>query len=98
MRTIRAVVVMTCMAGLCTPGFGQSAPSAPPAPPAQAAKSAGPPRITTAEAKNHIGDTVTVCGKVVDNQKVPKYGIAGHGKPVSLDLDQPEPNPIFFFP
>jgi hypothetical protein len=28
---------------------------------------------------------------------VPKYGLAGHGKPVWFDLDQPEPNPVFFF-
>ena len=55
-----------------------------------------PPRINPIDAKNHIGQEVTVCGKVVDT-KVPKYGIAGHGKPVSFDLDQPAPNPVFFF-
>jgi hypothetical protein len=54
------------------------------------------PKVKPADAKNHIGETVTVCGKVVDT-KVPKYGIAGHGKPVSFDLDQPEPNPVFYF-
>jgi hypothetical protein len=60
---------------------------------AQAAK---PPRITPAEAMNHQDETVIVCGKVVDT-KVSKYGLAGHGKPVNFDLDQPEPNPAFFF-
>ena len=54
------------------------------------------PHITAAEAKNHLGETTSVCGKVVDT-KVSKYGIAGHGKPVSFDLDQPEPNPVFYF-
>jgi len=52
--------------------------------------------ITPADAKNHVGETATVCGKVVDT-KVPKYGLSGHGKPVFFDVDQPEPNPIFNF-
>jgi hypothetical protein len=55
-----------------------------------------PLHINPIDAKSHIGQEVTVCGKVVDT-KVPKYGIAGHGKPVSFDLDQPAPNPVFFF-
>ena len=74
-------IVMMCMTGLLPLVFAQSAP---------------PPRINPADAKNHIGETATVCGKVVDT-KVPKYGIAGHGKPVSFDLDRPEPNPVFYF-
>ena len=57
---------------------------------------ATPPRIKPTDAKNHAGETVTVCGNVVDI-KVNKYGIAGHGKPVIFDLDQPEPNPVFYF-
>lgn len=103
MTSIGTLVVTSCMAALSALSFGQSAsvaqtaPSAQTAPTAPAAKSAAPAHLTAAEAKSHVGDTVTVCGKVVDNQKVPKYGIAGHGRPVSLDLDQPEPNPIFFF-
>ncbi len=60
------------------------------------AQSATPPRITSADAKNHTGETVTVCGKVVDT-KISKYALAGRGKPVNFDLDQPEPNPVFFF-
>jgi hypothetical protein len=55
-----------------------------------------PPRVTPADAKKHVGETVTVCGKVVDNQ-VSKYGIGGHGKPVTFDLDEPQPNPVFYF-
>ncbi|MBV9573758.1 MAG: hypothetical protein JOY93_06860 [Acidobacteriales bacterium] len=52
--------------------------------------------LTSADAKNHIGETATVCGTVVDS-KVWKYGIGGKGRPINLDLDQPEPNPVFYF-
>jgi hypothetical protein len=75
------LIVMTCMAGLL---------------PLASAQSATPPRITSAEVKNHPGETVTVCGKVADN-RVSRYGIAGHGKPVTFNLDQPEPHPPFSF-
>lgn len=75
------LIVMICMAGLL---------------PLAASQSAVPPRITSADAKNHAGETVTVCGKVVDT-KISRYALAGRGKPVNLDLDQPEPNPVFFF-
>jgi hypothetical protein len=78
---MKTLIVMMCMTGLSTLAFAQSAT---------------PPRITAADAKNHNGETVTVCGKVVDT-KIPKYGLAGHGKPVTFDLDQPEPNPLFYF-
>jgi hypothetical protein len=57
---------------------------------------ATPARVAPADAKNHMDEVVTVCGKVVDT-KVSKYGLAGHGKPVNFDIDQPEPNPVFFF-
>jgi hypothetical protein len=57
---------------------------------AQAGKS-----ITAADANNHVGEKITVCGKVVDT-KISKYALSGHGHPVNLDLDQPEPNPSFF--
>ncbi len=60
------------------------------------AQGATPARITAADAKNHLDETVTVCGKVVDT-RVSKYGLGGRGKPVNFDLDQPEPNPVFFF-
>jgi hypothetical protein len=64
--------------------------------PLAVAQESAPLRIAAGDAKNHVGQTATVCGKVVDT-KVSKYGIAGHGKPVSFDLEQPEPNPVFFF-
>ncbi len=81
MMTMRTLIVTMCMTGLSLLGYGQNA---------------APPRITAADAKKHVGDTVTVCGKVVDT-KVSRYGLAGRGKPVSFDLDQPEPNPVFYF-
>ena len=75
------MIVIVCSIGLCAVGLAQDA---------------APARVKPVDAKKHIGETATVCGKVVDT-KVTKYGIAGRGKPVSFDLDQPEPNPVFFF-
>ena len=60
------------------------------------AQNATPAKVDPADAKNHIGETAVVCGKVVD-VKVSKYGIAKHGKPVQFDVDQPAPNPVFYF-
>ena len=59
-------------------------------------QTAPPAHIAPTDAKSHVGETATVCGKVVDT-KTSKYGIGGHGKPVTFDLDQPEPNPVFYF-
>ena len=81
MTTIKNLIVTMCMAALS---------------PICVAQSAAPPRISASDAKNHPGETVAVCGKVVDT-KVSKYGLAGRGKPVNFDLDQPEPHPVFFF-
>jgi len=56
-----------------------------------------PSRINPVDAKGHVGETATVCGKVVDNQ-VSKTALAGYGRPVSFYLDQPAtPNPVFYF-
>jgi hypothetical protein len=82
MKNIETFIVAICLMCLSSLAFAQSA--------------AVPPRVAAADAKNHRGETVTVCGKVVDT-KTSKYGIAGHGKPVTFDIDQPEPNPVFFF-
>jgi hypothetical protein len=90
MTSIRILIATICIASLSVLAPGQGAPSA------SGAQSAAPPRVAPADAKNHIGEIVTVCGKVVDN-KVSKYGIGGRGKPVTFDLDQPEPNPVFYF-
>jgi hypothetical protein len=58
------------------------------------AQDATPKRVVPADAKNHVGESAVICGKVVDT-KVFKYGIVGHGKMVALDLDQPEPHSVF---
>jgi NAD-dependent DNA ligase len=51
-------------------------------------------KITAGEAKTHVGETVTVCGKVVAT-RISKYKVADRGRPLILDLDQPEPHPVF---
>ena len=77
---MKTVTLMISILGISACAFAQNA-------------NAAPPRITAAQAKAHNGEEVTVCGKVVDT-KVPRYGLAGRGKPVNFDLDQPEPNPV----
>jgi len=88
MTSIKVFLLMICVAGMATLAGAQSTPPAVPA--------STPPRVSPADAKDHIGDTATVCGKVVDN-KISKYGMSGRGKPVFFDLDQPQPNPVFYF-
>lgn len=60
------------------------------------AQNAQPQRVAPAAAKDHVGQTATVCGKVVD-ATISKYGIGGRGKPVTFDLDEPQPNQVFYF-
>jgi hypothetical protein len=97
---MKKILIVFISAMVClTAAFAQSAPpSAPPqtAATAPAASAATAPQVSPAEAKNHVGQMVTVCGKVVDN-KVNKYGIAGHGKPVLFYIDQPEASAVFYF-
>jgi hypothetical protein len=78
---MKTLIVAVCMAGLLPLAF---------------AEDTAPKKVSPADAKSHIGETATVCGKVVDT-KVSKYGIAGHGKPVSFYLDQPEVKAVFYF-
>ena len=47
--------------------------------------------FTTTEAKNHIGDRGTVCGKVVSTH----YAKSSKGEPTFLNLDEPYPKEIF---
>lgn len=81
MPPMKTLVLLGCLVGLLPSMFAQTK---------------APQSISAAEAKNHIDQMATVCGKVVDS-KIPKYGIAGYGKPVTFDLDQPAPNPVFYF-
>ena len=76
---LKQFLLLTSVVGLIASAFGQT----------------GKPPIVPADANNHIGEKITVCGKVVDT-KISKYALSGHGHPVNLDLDQPEPNPSFF--
>jgi hypothetical protein len=48
-------------------------------------------KLTTAEAKAHIGDRATVCGKVVSTH----YAKSSKGEPTFLNLDEPYPKEVF---
>lgn len=48
-------------------------------------------RITTREAKNHVGEKATVCGKVVGIHFVS----SGKGRPTFVHFEQPYPDQIF---
>jgi hypothetical protein len=47
--------------------------------------------ITAADAKNHIGEQATVCGKVAGE----KTATSSRGEPTFINLDSPYPNQIF---
>lgn len=47
--------------------------------------------LTATQAKDHIGEQGTVCGKVVST----RYAESSHGKPTFLNFDQPYPNQVF---
>jgi micrococcal nuclease len=47
--------------------------------------------FTAPEAKNHVGEKVTVCGKVVSTH----FAGRSRGQPTFLNLDEPYPNQIF---
>ena len=48
-------------------------------------------KLSATEAKDHIGQQATVCGKVASTQ----YALASRGKPTFLNLDKPYPNQVF---
>jgi hypothetical protein len=48
-------------------------------------------RLTTAEAKDHIGEQATVCGRVAST----RYAATTRGKPTFLNLDKPYPSQVF---
>ncbi len=48
-------------------------------------------KLSTADAKDHIGETATVCGDVVST----RYAASTTGQPTFLNLDKPYPNQIF---
>jgi len=48
-------------------------------------------RISTSEAKDHVGEVATVCGEVASTH----YAPSTKGQPTFLNLDKPCPNPVF---
>jgi len=50
-----------------------------------------PRRYTAAEAKEHVGETAIVCGKVVDA----RFAENIRGTPTFLNFEKPHPNQIF---
>ena len=48
-------------------------------------------KLTGTEAKDHVGETATVCGNVVST----RYASTTKGQPTFLNLDKPYPNQIF---
>jgi hypothetical protein len=47
--------------------------------------------LTTAEAKDHVGETVTVCGVIASENTA----TGSHGTPTFINLDQPYPHQVF---
>jgi exonuclease VII large subunit len=47
--------------------------------------------ISTAQAKNHVGETATVCGKVASERTATN----SNGSPTFINLDAPYPNQVF---
>ena len=47
--------------------------------------------LTTAEAKDHIGQSATVCGDVVSTH----YAARTRGNPTFINLDKPYPDQVF---
>ena len=48
-------------------------------------------KITAAEAKDHVGETRTVCGKVASTH----FATGSKGQPTFLNLDEPYPKEVF---
>jgi hypothetical protein len=48
-------------------------------------------KLAAADAKDHIGEQATVCGKVTST----RYAATTRGKPTFLNLDKPYPSQVF---
>jgi hypothetical protein len=48
-------------------------------------------KLSASEAKDHIGEQATVCGRVASA----RYAASTRGKPTFLNLDKPYPNQVF---
>jgi len=58
---------------------------------ASCAASSTAEKITASEAKNHVGKTATVCGRVASAN----YAVRSKGQPTFINLDEPYPRQIF---
>ncbi len=76
MKTLRAVALFLGLVGFGTYGIAQTTK---------------PPTITPDKAKEHIGETATVCGKVAST----RYAAPLRGSPTFLNLDRPYPHHVF---
>ena len=47
--------------------------------------------LSAAQARDHLGEQATVCGKVV----TARYAASARGQPTFLNLDAPYPTPLF---
>lgn len=75
------VRLLVCVAGICPFLPGQTN---------------GAQRLSASEAKNHIGEPATVCGKIV-TARISRYAIGERGRPITFYLDEPAPNRVFSF-
>jgi hypothetical protein len=75
MRRAKSIVTMLCLLGVAL--FN-----------AQAAQSK---KLTAAEAKDHVGERATVCGKVAST----RYAASTRGSPTFINLDEPYPRQVF---
>jgi DNA/RNA endonuclease YhcR with UshA esterase domain len=48
-------------------------------------------KLSATQAKDHIGETATVCGNVVST----RYAVSSKSQPTFLNLDKPYPNQVF---
>lgn len=60
-------------------------------PSADSPRAAQAPTLSAAEAKDHVGETATVCGAVAST----RYAAQSRGRPTFLNLDAPYPNHVF---
>jgi hypothetical protein len=79
MRPMRNLAVLVCVAGLLSPAYSQSKAT---------------PQVSPAAAESHVGQTATVCGTVV-GEHMSRYGVGTRGRPITLDLDKPDPDAVF---
>ncbi len=75
-RTVRFVMFVTLWLGAASAAAAQTAQTA---------------HLTSREAKNHVGEKATVCGKVVGIHFVS----SGKGQPTFVHFDEPYPDQIF---